>query len=96
MATTLPKTDVNIHIRARVRDRDLIDQAAELAGTNRSQFILASSLKEAVNVLLDQTTIVTDQATFQKVLAWMDTEPTASERDGMQRLMDRKADWVRE
>jgi uncharacterized protein (DUF1778 family) len=27
--------EVNIHLRARTRDRDLIDQAAELVGANR-------------------------------------------------------------
>ncbi|MGO9673309.1 MAG: DUF1778 domain-containing protein [Methylocella sp.] len=37
--------EVNIHLRARARDRNLIDQAAELVGANRSQFMLASALK---------------------------------------------------
>ena len=34
--------------------------------------MLASALKEAKNVLLDQTTVKVDAATFQTVLAWLD------------------------
>lgn len=91
-----PTADVNIHLRARVRDRDLIDRAAELAGTTRSQFMLASALNEAKNVLLDQTNLVVDARTFQKVLAWMDGEATPAEQDGIRRLLGREADWAHE
>lgn len=87
MPTVPPKTRINIHIRAQARDRDLIDRAAKLTGTSRSQFIMGASLKAAVEVLLDQITILADQAAFQKVLTWMDSEPTADERAGMRRLL---------
>jgi uncharacterized protein (DUF1778 family) len=87
--------DVTIHLRASAADRDLIDQVAELVGSNRSQFMLVSALKEARNVLLDQTTIYLDNARFQEVLAWLDTEPTADEAAGMQRLMNRRSVWSR-
>ncbi len=87
--------EVNIHLRARADDRDLIDQAAGLLGANRSQFMLASALKEAKNVLLDQTTVKVDAVTFQKVLAWLDAEPTHDEAAGMRRLLDSKTDWAR-
>jgi uncharacterized protein (DUF1778 family) len=95
MKNTDTTADVTIHLRASVADRDFIDQVAELVGSNRSQFMLASALKEARNVLLDQTTIYLDNARFQEVLAWMDSEPTADEAAGMQRLMTRKAAWSR-
>jgi uncharacterized protein (DUF1778 family) len=39
--------EVNIHLRARALDRMVIDQAAELTGTNRSQFMMASALQAA-------------------------------------------------
>jgi uncharacterized protein (DUF1778 family) len=87
---------VTIHLRASAADRDLIDQVAELVGSNRSQFMLASALKEARNVLLDQTTIYLDNTRFQEVLAWLDMEPTAEEAAGMQRLMNRKPVWSRD
>ena len=87
--------EVNIHLRARAQDRSLIDQAAELVGANRSQFMMASALKEAKNVLLDQTTIYADAQTFQKVLDWMDAPATPQEAAGMKRLLATKASWLR-
>lgn len=65
----------------------IIDQAAELLGANRSQFMLASALKEAKNVLLDQSTIYADAKAFQKVMDWMDAEATPAEAAGMERLL---------
>jgi uncharacterized protein (DUF1778 family) len=91
-----PLAEVNIHLRARPQDRSIIDQAAELVGTNRSQFMMASALKEAKNVLLDQTTIYVDSHTFQKVLDWMDTPATKAEAAGMKRLKANKAPWSRD
>ena len=85
--------EVNIHLRARTQDRQLIDQAAELVGTNRSQFIMASALKEAKNILLDQSTIYADAKTFQKVMDWLDTAPTRAESVGMKRILQSKAPW---
>jgi uncharacterized protein (DUF1778 family) len=80
--------EVNIHLRARAQDRNLIDQAAGLVGVNRSQFMLASALKEAKNVLLDQSTILADAKTFQQVMDWMDRPATRAETAGMTRLLD--------
>jgi uncharacterized protein (DUF1778 family) len=93
---TTSTAEVNIHLRARAEDRALIDQAAELAGMNRSYFMLSSALKEAHNVLIDRNHIQVDRAAFHKMLAWMDSEQTSLEREGLKRLLDRKADWVRD
>jgi uncharacterized protein (DUF1778 family) len=96
MARSSQAADANIHLRARPQDRKLIDRAAELSGANRSQFMLAAALKEAKNVLLDQTTIYADAKAFQKILAWMDRPATASETAGMKRLLAAKAPWKRD
>ncbi len=87
--------EVNIHLRARAQDRTLIDQAAELVGANRSQFMLASALKEAKNVLLDQSTIHADAKTFQSVMDWMDSAATGDEAAGMQRIVQSEVPWRR-
>jgi uncharacterized protein (DUF1778 family) len=91
MARASQSADVNIHLRARPQDRKLIDRAAELTGANRSQFMLASALKEAKNVLLDQTTIYADNKTFRQILDWMDKPATAQEVSGMKKLLAVKA-----
>ena len=85
--------DINIHLRARAEDKNLIDQAAELVGSNRSQFMMASALKEAKNVLLDQTTVFANAKQFQKILAWMDADASPAETAGMQRLLTAKTLW---
>jgi uncharacterized protein (DUF1778 family) len=87
--------EVNIHLRARTQDRNLIDRAAELVGANRSQFMMTSALKEAKNVLLDQSTIYADAVAFQKVMDWMDAEPTPAEAAGMKRVLGAKLPWQR-
>ncbi|MGO8739364.1 type II toxin-antitoxin system TacA family antitoxin [Rhodoblastus sp.] len=85
--------EVNIHLRARETDRALIDRAAELVGANRSQFMLASAIKEAKNVLLDQSTIYPSARAFQQVMDWMDAEPAPSEAAGMKRILQAKTPW---
>ena len=86
-------SEVNIHLRARSQDKALIDQAAELVGSNRSQFMLASALKEAKNILLDQSTLYADAKTFQTVMDWMDSAATPAEAAGMKRILQAKAPW---
>lgn len=94
MTTRLTETaEVNIHLRARTQDKKLIDQAAELMGSNRSQFMMASALKEAKNILLDQSTLYADAISFQKVMDWMDAEATPDEAAGMKRILQSKAPW---
>ena len=85
--------EVNIHLRARERDRAIIDQAAELVGANRSQFMMASALKEAKSVLLDQTTVYADAKAFQRVMDWMDSAATPAEAAGMKRILQAKSPW---
>jgi uncharacterized protein (DUF1778 family) len=94
MAAQHETSEVNIHLRARSGDRDLIDRAASISGTNRSQFMLSSALKEATNVLLDQTMIRLDAEAFQQVLAWMDAPLTETEAKGLDRLKAIKPDWA--
>jgi uncharacterized protein (DUF1778 family) len=47
-------------------------------------------INEAKNVLLDRTDVSMNAANFQKVLAWLDGEPSASEVEGLKRLLSRR------
>ena len=93
MPASAAAAEINIHLRARTQDRDLIDQAAGLVGANRSQFMLTSALREARNILLDQTSLHADAKAFQQIMDWMDAEPTQGEAVGMKRLLESKAPW---
>lgn len=90
---TTTTAEVNIHLRARAQDRNLIDHAAELVRANRSQFMLASALNAAKNILIDQSTILADAKTFQQVMDWMDRPATRAETAGMTRLRDAQVPW---
>lgn len=86
--------EVNIHLRARAQDRALIDHAASLTGANRSQFMLTSAINEAKRVLLDQTSFLVDERTFQDVLDTLDAPASREEVAGMKRLLEVKLPWA--
>ena len=93
MKTEHIPAEVNIHLRARAHDRMLIDQAAELLGSNRSQFMMASALKEAKNVILDQTSLYVDNQANQKILDWLEEPATQEQIDGINRLRTTPLPW---
>ncbi len=91
MPTTQSNQSVAINIRAKARQRDLIDQAAERLGRSRSDFMLEAACREAEDVLLDQTFFTVDAGTFAKFQALLDRPlpPT----DKLRRLLKTKAPW---
>ncbi len=82
---------ITINIRAKVRQRDLIDQAAERLGRSRSDFMLDASCKAAEDVLLDQTYFGLSEAGFAEFQALLDAPPVASER--LRRTLTVRAPW---
>jgi uncharacterized protein (DUF1778 family) len=94
MKTEYGPAEVNIHLRAKAHDRNLIDQAAELLGANRSQFMLASALKEAKNVILDQTSVYVNNQAFQEILDRLDGPVTSEQAEGMNRLRATPLPWA--
>ncbi len=82
---------VSINIRAKARQRDLIDRAAERQGRTRSDFMLDASCREAEDVLLSQTFFTVDADTFANFQALLDNPlpPT----DKLRRLLKTKAPW---
>lgn len=89
--TSAETRGVNINIRAKRTQRDLIDQAAELQGKTRSDFMLETACREAEDMLLDQRVFTLDAETFQKFQALLDTPP--SENPKLRKLMATKAPW---
>lgn len=83
--------DININIRAKRSQRDLIDQAAELLGKTRSDFMLETACREAEDVLLDRRVFVLDAEAFEKFQALLDAPP--SENPKLRKLMETKAPW---
>ena len=82
---------VSINIRAKAKQRDLIDQAASRLGRSRSEFMLEVACREAEDVLLDQAFFAVDAGTFAQFQALLDKPlpPT----DKLRRLLNQKAPW---
>lgn len=55
---------ISINIRAKARQRDLIDQAAAQLGRSRSDFMLDAACSKAEDVLLDRVFFSVDPDTF--------------------------------
>jgi uncharacterized protein (DUF1778 family) len=91
MSTPSNEEPVSINIRARARQRDLIDQAAEQTGRSRSEFMLEAACQKAQDVLLDQAFFTVDAGTFAKFQALLD-EPLPP-TDKLRRLLGTKAPW---
>jgi uncharacterized protein (DUF1778 family) len=85
------KEAVSINIRAKTKQRDLIDQAADRLGRSRSDFMLEAACREAENVLLDQAFFTVVQGTFAKFQALIDNPLTPT--DKLRRLLKTKAPW---
>jgi uncharacterized protein (DUF1778 family) len=83
--------DININLRAKRTECDLIDQAAELLGKTRSDFMLETACREAEDVLLDRRVFTLDAETFTKFQAMLDA-PT-SENPKLRQLMATQAPW---
>ena len=82
---------VSINIRAKARQRDLIDQAAERQGRSRSEFMLDASCREAEDVLLSQTFFTVDADTFAKFEALLDRPLPPTNK--LRRLLKTRAPW---
>ena len=88
---TASKRDVTINIRARQRQRDLIDEAAAVLGKNRSDFMLETACREAEAVLLDRRVFVLDEATWKRFTALLDAPPRDLPR--LRKLLSTPAPW---
>ena len=85
---------VSINIRAKARQRDLIDQAAERLGRSRSDFMLEAACNRAEDVLLDQTFFTLEADAFARFQAMLDAPPAPNER--LRRFLSEKSPWDKE
>ncbi len=88
---TSETASVSINIRAKAKQRDLIDMAADRLGRSRSDFMLEAACRAAEDVLLDQAFFTVNEGTFAQFQALLDQPlpPT----DKLRRLLKSKAPW---
>lgn len=83
--------DAAINLRALPEQRELIDQAAQLLGKNRSDFMLEAACDKAQAVLLDQVFFRLDESRFRQFNELLDAPPAPN--PGLERLLAVEAPW---
>lgn len=86
---TSRRETLNIRIKPEVRG--LIDRAAELAGKNRTDFVLDAARRAAEEALLDRTLFVVSPKAYREFLARLDAPPKPNER--LRKSMRTLAPW---
>jgi uncharacterized protein (DUF1778 family) len=87
------RSEANIHIRATVQIKHLIDTAATAVGKTLSEFVLDCARQHAIDVLLDQRLFVLDPDKYDAFISALDNPPPAGAK--LKALMKRKPLWQR-
>ena len=85
-----PKRDT-LNLRIKPALRGLIDRAAELAGKNRTDFVLDAARRAAEDALLDRTILVPSPKAHAEFLARLDAPPRPNAR--LRRSLRTTAPW---
>ena len=80
-----------LNIRIKPGLRGLIDRAAELAGKNRTDFVLDAARVAAEDALLDRTVFVVNPKAHAEFLARLDAPPRPNAR--LRRTLQTTAPW---
>jgi uncharacterized protein (DUF1778 family) len=78
-------------VRCGEGELDVIDRAAQALGKSRSSFIVDAALREANQIVLDQSSIHLDAEQFDQFMNYLDNPPPPN--DALRRLMNTKAPW---
>lgn len=81
-----------LNLRIPSAERNLIDRAAEVLGTTRTEFILRAARKAAEEVLLDQTLFSVSPEAYAQFLARLDAPAQPNER--LRKTMQVPAPWA--
>src|SRR4051812_42774768 len=96
MATTPNRAAARDSLNLRIKPelRSLIDRAAELAGKNRTDFVLEAARRAAEDALLDRALFSVSPEAYAEFVKRLDAPPRPNER--LRRTMKAKARWERE
>ena len=86
-------TKTSINLRIDTRSRQLIDDAARTLGKTRTEYMVETARRQAINVLLDRRLIELETASFDSFAAALDTPSAPGPK--LQALMSRKPIWER-
>lgn len=88
-----PETKGSINLRIEAGTRQLIDEAAAVLGKTRTEFMVESARREAIDVLLDQRLFTLDAERYDAFMQALDNPPAPGPK--LRALLARKPAWQR-
>jgi uncharacterized protein (DUF1778 family) len=73
--STTPETKGSINLRIETQTRQLIDNAAAVLGKTRTEFMVESARRQAIDVLLDQQLFTLDADRYDAFMDALDNPP---------------------
>ncbi|MDR3536366.1 MAG: DUF1778 domain-containing protein [Acetobacteraceae bacterium] len=84
-------TKGSINLRIGAHTRQLIDDAAAILGKTRTEFMIESARRQAIDVLLDQRLFVLDSERYDAFMHALDTPPAPGPQ--LRSLLRRVPTW---
>ena len=91
--SSTPDTKGSINLRIETQTRQLIDDAAAILGKTRTEFMIESARREAIDVLLDQRLFVLDPERYDAFMLALDNPPAPGPK--LRSLLRRVPAWER-
>jgi uncharacterized protein (DUF1778 family) len=85
------RRDAIINLRVPRQIRDLFDAAANVLGKSRTEFVVDSARKCAIDILLDRRFFELDKREWEAFTAVLENPPKPNEK--LKKLMSSKAPW---
>ncbi len=86
-----PAEKGSINLRIETSTRALIDEAAAMLGKTRTEFMIDSARRQAIDVLLDQRLFSLETGAYDAFVQALDNPPAPGPK--LKRLMARKPVW---
>jgi uncharacterized protein (DUF1778 family) len=80
-----------LNLRIKPQVRELIDRAAQLAGKNRTDFVLDAARSAAEDTLLNRTVFTLDPKAYREFVARLDAPPKPNKR--LLKTLHTRAPW---
>jgi uncharacterized protein (DUF1778 family) len=81
----------SINLRVATQTRELIDEAAEILGKTRTEFMVDSARQQAIDVLLDRRLFALESERYQAFMHALDNPPAPGPK--LRALLRRRTAW---
>jgi len=85
------ETKDSINLRIDARTRHLVDEAAAVLGKTRTEFMVESARRQAIDVLLDQRLFMLDPERYEAFMRALDNPPAPGSK--LRALLRRTPAW---